>query len=101
MKDKLQVINDSLIQTVNDMVVDSVAKVKTAECKELLTKIDEFDKNDVELSKNLYDLRKQNNKLEDALPEMDKQIEMLEAAMAKFEGKELTADTIVNDVMTP
>ena len=54
------------------MVVDSVARVKTAECKELLTKIDEFDKNDVELSKNLYDLRKQNNKLEDALPEMDK-----------------------------
>lgn len=95
MKQKLDLINNKLIDSIQENLVDSFAKVKQFETKELIDKIDEFDKASVNIDKKLFRVRRHNAKLEEVLPQMDAQIEQLEAALAKLDETELTAENLV------
>lgn len=60
-----------------------------------------MDKAAVGIDRRLYNLRRSNQELDAALPEMDEEIAKLEAALETLDQQELTGELIVSDVLKP
>lgn len=75
--------------------------MKVEQIKELIENIDSMDAASVGIDGRLYNLRRSNQELDAALPEMDEEIEKLEAALAALEEQELNGESIVSHVLKP
>lgn len=89
--EKLKIITDDLLPTLTENI-ENCTDVTLSETKELVEKISKLDSEEVVLLRAMSKLRKNNEQLEEAIPQIDDQIAQAEKLLEDLETFDVDAD---------
>lgn len=100
LSDKVNIIQDQLLPDITESI-DLASQVALAETKELVNMIAKLDSEEVVLQRAAAKLKKGNEQLEEAIPQIDDQIEQALKLLDELETFDVDAEQIMSDVMVP